>query len=113
MCYPAVLIIVLNNLRINSHCRLCYPSFYGIDGGQRMRTEMLLVRGIEFFFLQIDQRTNGFVMMFRKDNIVDPPWPLTEDFGLWLTSGGCPLPLTRGFSPFFPPRVFVFEREHT
>ena len=25
--------------------------------------------------------------MFQKDNIVDPPWPLKEDFGLWLTSG--------------------------
>ena len=43
--------------------------------------------------MQIDQRTIGFVVMFRKDSIVDPPVPLTEDFGLWLTLGRCPLPL--------------------
>ena len=26
-------------------------------------------------------------MIFRKDNIVNPPAPFTENFGLWLTSG--------------------------
>ena len=55
-----------------------------------MRIEMLIVRGINVFFLQIDQRTNGFVVMFQKDNIyVDLSVPLMEDFDLWLTSGQC------------------------
>ena len=58
-----------------------------------MRAEMSFVRGIDLGFLQIDQRTNGFIMMFRKDNIDDPPWPLAEDFGLWLTLGRRLLPL--------------------
>ena len=70
-----------------------------------MRTELFLLGVLMFCFLQIDQRTNGFVMMFRKDNIVDPPsaphgglWSLAdlgtfsiapgvEDFGLCLTLG--------------------------
>ena len=33
-----------------------------------MRAEMSFVRGIDLFFLQIDQRTNGFDMMFRNDS---------------------------------------------
>ena len=50
VCYPAALTIVMNNLRIKSFYCLCDPSFDGVDGGQRMRTEMLLVRGIDCWF---------------------------------------------------------------
>ena len=89
----AALIIVLNNLRINSFCCLCDPSFYALTVDRGWEQKCYLLGVLMFFFLQIDQRTNGFVMMFRKDSIVDPP--SAPHGGLWsiVTSGRCPLPL--------------------
>ena len=51
ICYPAALIILLNNLKF-SFILSSVLSFVvlWLDGGQRMRAELLFVRGIDFCF---------------------------------------------------------------
>jgi hypothetical protein len=48
ICYPAVLIFLLNNLRFLFMLSSVLSFILWLDGGQRMRAELLFVRGIDF-----------------------------------------------------------------
>ncbi len=67
-----------------------------LDGGQRMRAELLFVRGIDFDCAdrsEDGQRTGAYVVMFRKDNHLCRSAGAPHG-GLWsVTSGRCPVPL--------------------
>ena len=51
ICYPAALIILLNNLRCLFISSSVLSFVLWLDGGQRMKAELLFVRGIDFWFL--------------------------------------------------------------
>ena len=50
ICYPAALIMLLNNLRFLFILSSVLSFVLWLDGGQRMRAELLFVRGIDFWF---------------------------------------------------------------